>query len=889
MSKQRIRSSQIDASSFVEKRRTNTYTGSAIENFIVAFLIRPVFISAFMVLLIAVPAIMLFTDLSGYLVFFLPVFFMLMFKSRGLQINSTLPGKKPVHIFKKDKAVDLGELIFGREEDTGLNLYQASADTLRHTIIIGSSGSGKTVFIYCVYIYNYLSLNSGFWMQDFKGATDVSLIIQSLLALFGRSNCARVMNYNGRQQVGSVQKQSNTNNPMLSGDFEKSLLFLFGFIPEGTGDGKFFVDGAQEILRTVMPILHHLQEKKLLNITSTSVRQFTGPMQLQALYFNDDVPDSMKQKYLKPFFDTRGIPYDSPNAKIPSKLIEQYSSFTGNFSAAIALLGTSFSQIHESVVSEFDPVDIFKNRRCAVTLVPVSGLTEADLSALSTANANLIKFTFDAYLDGSAIGNAEDISGITRGPDDTPMALIVDELGMGLKSDIYGLAVAQGRGFGIAFIGGTQDADKPVSVNQGQWSQIEGSAFTKLILNAANTTENEKMFQRWVTKKTVMRKSVIGDTTNNTLTNIESKLEEDYVLDLSKIPEFDKGEFYFIQGSTYSHGRIYYNDPTDFELPQFRQVTKLKVIRYNRLTLQDDLNISMTYGALDSIIAFARQETKNIVNGSIAAKNLFNAISNKGASLQLEHPFLTTANTSSDTEVDCSILGFIEQIEMSSDSSELKSHKNIQPAPVPDLDSDDIDDSEHDSNFDEGFDQPNELNAHHKSIDNEDEQEERKLNSVEHEDFTRPNDLDSMLDQEDESDSNLEPAFNTSNEAAEPHINKENSERASEQTGDDGDIENDSSAINNDNSDSIGTNRESVKKFSTAISRHHAIFEANAFIKANDMSKHASYIFEEMGVSGHSNLTLDDPQLRTSDEALALNSYDTVLISQTLENLRDIQ
>lgn len=659
MSKDKIRSSQIDASSFVEKRRLNTYSTSIFENAIIALIVRPVFIIVFIAFLIISPFLLIFTNNSGILFFCLPVFYIFMFKSRKLPSNSTLPGKKPSHIFKKDKASDVGELIFGEEVGTNLNMYQSSADTLRHTLIIGSSGSGKTVFIYCVYIYNYLSLNSGFWMQDYKGATDVSLAIQSILSVFGRSNCYRGMNYNGRQQLGSIQKQSNSNNPMLTSDFEKSLMFLFGFIPEGTGDNKFFVDGAYEILRTALPILHHLQDKKLLNITASTIRKYTAPRALQMLYFNDDIPQALKEKYLIPFYENRGIPYDSEKSKIPTKLMEQYSSFVGNFSTAIQLIGTSFSQIHESIVNEFDPVDIFKNRRCAVTLVPVSGLSEADLSALCTANANLVKFTFDAYLDGSAVGNAEDIAGITRGPDDTPMALIVDELGMGLKTDIYGLTVAQGRGFGIAFIGGTQDADKPVSVNQGQWSQIEGSAYSKFILNAENTTENSKMFERWIIKKTVMRKSVASENLNNNLTNIESKVEEDFVLDLSKIPTFAKGEFYFKQEGTYTHGRIYYNDPNEFQLPQFRQVTKMKVIRYNQHSLAEDILASNVMFNLNTILDSAKGKLKKLIGESNQSKLLFNALVSSDVSIGLKNKYLELEYSASDTLIDSTNASYI--------------------------------------------------------------------------------------------------------------------------------------------------------------------------------------------------------------------------------------
>ena len=635
MAKDKVRSSQVDASSIIDKRRTTTYATSNFEYVLIQILSRPMFLVYYFMMFFAVIFLTTMTDLSSLLLVALPVFFVLRLKSKSLPKNSTMPGKKPSHVFLKDKPSDLGELIFGREEGTGLNIYQASGDTLRHTIIIGSSGSGKSVFIMCVYVYNYLSLNSGFWLQDFKGATDVALKIQSILARFGRSNCARVINYNGRKQQGNIIKQSNTSNPLLSDDFEKSLLYLFGFIPEGEGDAKFFTDGAYDILRALMPVLHHLQEKKLITISVTNIRKWAAARNLQALYFNEDVDEHIRDKYLKPFFDDRGIPYNKKNASIPGKIIEQYSSFLGHFSGQLGLLSVSFSQIHESVINEFDPADVFKNRRCAVSLVPTSGLSDSDLSSLCTSQANLIKFCFDTYLDGSSVGNAEDISGLTRGPDDTPMALIVDELAAGLRSNVYGLVASQARGFGIAFIAGTQDADAPVASNQGQWSQIEGSTLTKIILNAVKTTENDKIFDRWIMKKNIMRKSVVAGQNDNLLTNMESKIEEDHILDLSRIPTFDKGEYYLMQEGAHVHGRVYYNNPEEFELPQFRPVTKLKVIRYNRLSLAGDIAKRELMDSSPKVMSAVKNAIKDACEESDRFKGLFVGFSSGSAEVSL--------------------------------------------------------------------------------------------------------------------------------------------------------------------------------------------------------------------------------------------------------------
>ena len=126
--------------------------------------------------------------------------------------NDINPGTK-----KPNKA--RGICFYGNDIFTNSELWFNNEDMRTHTLIFGSTGSGKTEALISL-AYNALIMGSGFIYVDGKGDNSLFAKIFSMARSLGREDDMLVINFmtGARDIVGPQEKRlSNTLNPFATG------------------------------------------------------------------------------------------------------------------------------------------------------------------------------------------------------------------------------------------------------------------------------------------------------------------------------------------------------------------------------------------------------------------------------------------------------------------------------------------------------------------------------------------------------------------------------------------------------------------------------------------------------------------------------------------------
>jgi intracellular multiplication protein IcmO len=116
-----------------------------------------------------------------------------------------------------------GGLMFGFTSDTGEGLFITDDDLCRHSLIVGQTGVGKTVFLKYL-IFQQINRGGGLLFVDGKLDEDNIRDVYEFSAYFGRSSDFLVINP-GQPHL------SNTYNPILFGDPDEIASRILSLIP----------------------------------------------------------------------------------------------------------------------------------------------------------------------------------------------------------------------------------------------------------------------------------------------------------------------------------------------------------------------------------------------------------------------------------------------------------------------------------------------------------------------------------------------------------------------------------------------------------------------------------------------------------------------------------
>ena len=150
-----------------------------------------------------------------------------------------------------------GACFLGNEDATGREVWLAPGEMLDHMLVLGGTGSGKTVFLLGV-MANAMAAGAGCLFVDGKGDVGTYAKVMGLASLAGRVDEVLTLNLmgegDGRFRDGSLQ--THTYNPLARAD-EATLARLLAGCPDIPADRPQWRERIDSLCAAVAAVLSH--------------------------------------------------------------------------------------------------------------------------------------------------------------------------------------------------------------------------------------------------------------------------------------------------------------------------------------------------------------------------------------------------------------------------------------------------------------------------------------------------------------------------------------------------------------------------------------------------------------------------------------------------------
>lgn len=430
-----------------------------------------------------------------------------------------------------------GNIYLGRDEESGEEIWANTGDLNKHSLLIGTTGSGKTEAI-MGQLYGFIALNSGGLMVDGKASVTTFGSAYKIARLFGRDADLLTMDYlTGGIDVAGLQKErrSHTYNPLaFGGPAQKSetmVSLLDGGDPMWSGRAMTFVEN-------VIPPLSYLSDRGYIVLNPKLLGAFSVLEAVENLILYGVFRDMHKNLIFltkRPEFAgdwaelqaraggittyLEGLPgYSTGRPPLPHRMpdmtdeewteIEQTFKPTGpaidgnarnevtkqhgfiqmQLTRAITNLAENYGFIYGAERGEIDYQDMVLNRRLMVVLLPALERSPENLKQLGKMTTLSLKAVLGSMLNTAAEGKRREIIDGNPSASKIPFLAVLDEVGYYMAP---GLAVvpAQARSLGVALCFGTQSIPDLMKADENEGKSILDNTAVKFF---GRLTSDEK-------------------------------------------------------------------------------------------------------------------------------------------------------------------------------------------------------------------------------------------------------------------------------------------------------------------------------------------------------------------------------------------------------------
>lgn len=359
-----------------------------------------------------------------------------------------------------EKANGQGVTYLGLDRESGRQVYLTNSDDRTHMIVVGTTGSGKTEFIFAL-LLNQLVQNSGFIFVDAKGDINGQRQTVRLARRFARQDDVLTISFatSGRDLMQpQTDKVTNTFNIMASTSGPMLIELLSGMLDDSGGSGgDMWAGRAMAFIAAITRPLTYLRDRGYIQLSPASYIQYMELSEVEKLLFKHD-------GIYGPKFDEVLLPLLSYIISLPGydtaridkgqeqKTNEQFGFITMQLTRAINDLSYNYGHIFGSNTGgDIDIFDVVINRRIMTVLLPSMERAPATLKMLGKLIVGSIK-----QMMAGSLGNR--MEGLTRMTVDSrptsarnAFRIVLDEWGYIV---VVGSSVmpAQARGLGISMV-----------------------------------------------------------------------------------------------------------------------------------------------------------------------------------------------------------------------------------------------------------------------------------------------------------------------------------------------------------------------------------------------------------------------------------------------------
>ena len=385
----------------------------------------------------------------------------------------------------------------GVEIGSGLQAWHGLEYMGQHTVVPGTTGSGKTRVLKAVGLLNALAQGSGVLYVDGKGDNKLVAQFMEECRRYGREDDFILLNF-----LTAHGGDSWRLNPYFKarGNMIREILVGQMNEPGSEGNGGVFFDRAVAFLGIIAPILEWLRTAHGVPTTLERVRDLTEHANVirmatkRQVKFTDsaagrewtlDVPD-MPHEYVQALKDylgqTGGYDLDVPlRDQRSSQPADQHSFVTMQFTGVFTQWLVTLGHIFRVEQGDIDMLDVMLNRRVMLVVLPVLEGSEKTTAALGKIVVAMLKAVMALSLGSKVEGDMEDVVGNRPSASFTPFKVCFDELVYYVTNGMDA-SLAMGRELGLQFLLGFQEASGILArIGEKLWSLL-GNASLMIVL-----------------------------------------------------------------------------------------------------------------------------------------------------------------------------------------------------------------------------------------------------------------------------------------------------------------------------------------------------------------------------------------------------------------------
>lgn len=453
-----------------------------VAQFVAALLVLPVFASPTFFILVCLPIIYWVTSHPYSHRQTLP---MLLPEEAGItDLNDPKPGR--FGYFKSRGQFLLGNVRFARRP---YELWLSFVHLLTHTLVIGSTGAGKTETLVSM-AANYLAVGSGVMYSDAKAAPKLGWQIFTLARYFGREHDFRALNYikgNTSAKKDPAVRRGNNVNLFTYGSSESITQIIVSIMPPGGNENKLFSERAIGLISAVMPALIDLRDCAGLLITPAVIRKSLELTEVEKLRDHPRITAESREAiraYLAslpgynpdPGRDARGN-----KKKQPEEVGRQFGFAQAYFTRALSSLSDTYGDIYMVGRGEINFLDMILRRRIGVVMIPALEKAPDEMKNLAkivlAAQKNAISTGIPPEIEGRKADILESLP-ITA---PVPYGIINDEFAF-MMTPGYGVTLAQARGLYVAITIAGQDYAGMKREDPDEAEQIAENTKVKIVM-----------------------------------------------------------------------------------------------------------------------------------------------------------------------------------------------------------------------------------------------------------------------------------------------------------------------------------------------------------------------------------------------------------------------
>ena len=519
------------------------------------------------------------------------LFGLAMFAARCRSVKlERLPFRMPLGMTGEDKGDPLpgrrgyakpeGIFFLGNQASDKQELWLKAKDILTHSLLFGTTGSGKTETLVSM-SYNALATGSGLFYIDPKASPKLSEQIWQMARFLGRDDDFRVLNYgtSGKTKDKTPHRLSNTNNPFTVGSAEGLTQLLTSLISVSEGSNSIFSDNAQTLISGVMYALVDLRDKGEFTLSPRLIRNYLGLAKCVELAQHPKLsPDAREsvQGALRNFGWVAGKPLEEQPKNFP----EQYGYAQAYFGLPLARFTDTYSHIYDVQDGEVDFADAIMQRRILVVLLPSLEKSPAELSGLGKISLSALRNACAVGLGSKIEGDAADVleSLPTEAVGIGPYLCIVDEYAA-IVTPGFEVVLTQGRGLGIAAIVASQDYAGILEADKKGAQQMVANTSIKVFMKMQDAEKTWDLIKGLSGQSTVLRAGgykVDSEVSSFYRDNLTTSIEQEDRVVLRDLQEQIEGEAHFLFGGQVVRGDTFFANPplknAQLRVPQLLQL-----------------------------------------------------------------------------------------------------------------------------------------------------------------------------------------------------------------------------------------------------------------------------------------------------------------------------